>query len=391
MNEPGRKMFYYDSLCREPVDWGAIKRHRRSCFNGAKVTMQLTNAGEESGDTLSVLKNVYQAFATQRATDHLCEDIVACVVPGRQGDTPTNEALNTAWKSLKVLANRHVGPKIGTIRVSQEDVLSQMYTRGLWNPSPEYNLLFTYQANPSDHSGRKRMRHLMDNARCGDTFFNEWPVPMYQPSQMPKIKMDEHEKIFMHDTAVDDGAEDGTGAAMIQELGDGVIPYPREIHVKFMQEMIHVFGIEVAVLFWVGSGQGVLAYVLERKRAVALVRNAAEKRFVMANLARSVKTLGLAPDRRPTKPAELVAWEARRAVGGAPPNPKAGVPPPTPPVPAAGALAPAVPAAGGTPNVFTVRPPAVAPPPAAASSSAAPAAAPPVSACVAAFGASTLR
>ena len=177
---------------------------------------------------------------------------------------------------------------------------------------------------------------------------------------------------------------------MIQDLGDNVIPFPRETHVKLWQEMIHVFGIEAAVLFWVGSGQGLLAYVLERKRAVALVRSAAEKRFVKANLARSVKTLGLAPDRRPTKPTELVAWEARRAVGGAPPNQGRG-PTANAPVPAAGALAPAVPAAGGTPNVFTVRPPAVAPPPAAASSSAAPAAAPPVPAALAAFGASPVR
>ena len=67
------------------------------------------------------------------------------------------------------------------------------------------------------------------------------------------------------------------GAAMIQELGDNVIPFPREMHVKFMQEMIHVFGIEAAVLFWVGSGQGLLAYVLERKHAVAVVRNVQEK------------------------------------------------------------------------------------------------------------------
>ena len=64
---------------------------------------------------------------------------------------------------------------------------------------------------------------------------------------------------------------------MIQELGDNVIPFPREMHVKFMQEMIHVFGIEVAVLFWVGSGQGLLAYVMERKHAVAVVRNVQEE------------------------------------------------------------------------------------------------------------------
>ena len=167
----------------------------------------------------------------------------------------------------------------------------------------------------------------------------------------------------------------GAGATMIQELGDNVIPFPRETHVKFMQEMIHVFGIEAAVLFWVGSGQALLAYVLERKRAVALVRNAQEKKFVKATLVRAVKTLGLAPDRRPPKPAELVAWETRQAVGGAP-FPKPGVPTPKPPaVPDAGGGAPAPSRAAL--SVFTVRLPATVPPLAAASASGAPAATPP--------------
>ena len=235
----------------------------------------------------------------------------------------------------------------------------------------------------------------MDNTRCGDTFFNEWPVPMYQPSQMPRVSMDEHEKMFVADTAVDDGAEDGAGTAMIQDLGDNVIPFPRETHVKFMQEMIHVFGIEAAVLFWVGSGQSLLAFVLERKRAVAVVRNGHEKKFVKANLVRAVKTLGLAPDRRPAKPAELVAWETRRAVGSVLPKAGATPTPPGPPAPAAGgapniftvpaqAAAPSsAPTAGGAPGVFTV------PAPAAALSSAPATLSPPTA--LAAFGASPLR
>eukprot|EP00974_Lingulodinium_polyedra_P046276 4434666-Lingulodinium_polyedra.AAC.1 len=40
--EPGRKLFVYDSLCRGPVDWAAIERHRRSVWAGAKVTMDLS-------------------------------------------------------------------------------------------------------------------------------------------------------------------------------------------------------------------------------------------------------------------------------------------------------------------------------------------------------------
>ena len=132
--------------------------------------------------------------------------------------------------------------------------------------------------------------------------------------------MAEHEEIFATDVAIDDGAEDGAGAAMVQDLGDKVAPFPRELHVKLWQEMIHVWGIEAAVLFWVGSGQALLASVWERKRVVGIVRNVAEKKFVKQNLIQAVKALGLAPDRRPPKPAELVAWETRRKVGGAPPN-----------------------------------------------------------------------
>ena len=227
---------------------------------------------------------------------------------------------------------------------------------------------------------------------------------MYQPAQMPRVNIAEHDQIFATETTVDEGADDGAGSTMVQDLGDNVVPFPREFHVKLWQDMIHVFGIEAAVLFWVGSGQSLLAFVLERKRAVAVVRNGHEKKFVKANLVRAVKTLGLAPDRRPAKPAELVAWETRRAVGAALPTAGATPTPPRPPAPAAGAApsvftvpAPAAapssaPAAGGAPGVFTVPAPAAAQSSApAASSSTAPAAAPPPPAALAAFGASSLR
>ena len=312
-------MFAYDSMCREPVDWAAIKRHKRSHFAGAKVTMTLTQVGDEGGDTLAVLKNIYQSYRAERSQDHLSEDIVMCLVPGVSGDAPINDTLNTSWKSLKALGNKHMGPKIGSVRVCQEDVLAQIYTRGAWNRPPEHHMLFTFQASPTDGSSRKRMRYLKDNTRMGDTFFNEWPVPMYQLAQMPRITTAEHEAIFALDTAVDEGAEDGAGAAMVTDLGEKVVPFPREFHVKLWQEMIHVWGIEAAVLFHPGSGQALLAFVLERKRAVGIVKNAKHKEFVKKNLAQAVKTLGLAPDKRPVKPAELVAWETSRTVGGAPP------------------------------------------------------------------------
>ena len=84
--------------------------------------------------------------------------------------------------------------------------------------------------------------------RPGDTYYNDWPVPMYQPTQMPRISEAEHEKIFANDEPLeDDSVANDTGAALVKELGDEVLPFPREFHVKLVQELIHVFGIEAAV------------------------------------------------------------------------------------------------------------------------------------------------
>ena len=100
MSEPGRKLFIYDSFCKDPANWLNIKKNRRNVFAGTKVVMQLSQAGDESSDTLAVTKNIYQSFRSPRA-DHMSEDIVACLVPGARGDNPVIETLQMAWKSLK--------------------------------------------------------------------------------------------------------------------------------------------------------------------------------------------------------------------------------------------------------------------------------------------------
>ena len=125
---------------------------------------------------------------------------------------------------------------------------------------------------------------------------------------------------------------------MISELGDNVLPFPREFHAELWQEMIHVWEIDVAVLFQPGSGQSLLAFVLERKHAVGIVQNNAHKDFVYKNLAAAVKSLGLAPDRSPTQPNELTTWDTSRAgPGGAAPEPR---PKPSPAEPKAPSPAP---------------------------------------------------
>jgi hypothetical protein len=248
--------------------------------------------------------------------------------------------------------------------------------------------VFTYQACPQTSHGRKKMRYLKDNEIMGDTYFNEWPVPMYQLSQMPKVTMNEHDAIFADDTAVDEGGEDGAGAAMMQDLGEKVVPFPREFQVKLWQEMIHVWDVDVGVMFQVGSGQCLLAYVLERKRAVGIMKNKAHKDFVHANLVVAVKSLGLAPDRRPAKPSDIATWEASRTRPG-------GNPPPVPQTTPAPAPAPTAPVLGTTISSQSSATATIPPMPSPASASwthttAAPPANSPTQA-LAAFGSAALR
>ena len=61
----------------------------------------------------------------------------------------------------------------------------------------------------------------------GDTFFNELPAPMDQLAQMTKMTSTEHDSIFALATPVDEKAKDGTGTAMVTDLGNRVVPVPR--------------------------------------------------------------------------------------------------------------------------------------------------------------------
>ena len=63
---------------------------------------------------------------------------------------------------------------------------------------------------------------------------------MYQLAQTTKIDSTEHDSIFALGAPVDEGAEDGAGAAMVTDLGDIMVPFPRECHVELWQDMIHV-------------------------------------------------------------------------------------------------------------------------------------------------------
>ncbi|MCP3883971.1 MAG: hypothetical protein GY700_00545, partial [Propionibacteriaceae bacterium] len=203
-------------------------------------------------------------------------------------------------------------PKIGEIKQDKAALIRQVYSRGLWNRSPDHNLVFTYQAVPRNTTGRKSMKYLNEGGASGDTAFNSWPVPFVSIASMPKVTEAIHDDIFAQDDAQDSGAEDGTGAAVVRDLGDRLIPFPREISEMLTREAIHVFDIDVGILLNPGSGKSLLAVVLENRRAVAIVKNKAQKTFIMRNLTEAVKAANLVADKRPLKPQELTVWEASK-------------------------------------------------------------------------------
>jgi hypothetical protein len=128
---------------------------------------------------------------------------------------------------------------------------------------------------------------------------------------MPKTSAQVHDIIFANDVAQDSGAEDGSGIAVVQDLGDNITPFPRELHEQFTRDAIYVWEIDVGVIFNLGSGKSLLEFILENRRAFAFVKHKAHSDFIMGNLSHEVKAQGLAPDPRPPKPEQLTAWEAR--------------------------------------------------------------------------------
>ena len=74
--------------------------------------------------------------------------------------------------------------------------------------------------------GSQRMKYLTDGSGPGDMAFNVWPVPVNAITNVPKTSAQVHDIIFANDVAQDSGAKDGSGTAIVQDLGDNLIPFP---------------------------------------------------------------------------------------------------------------------------------------------------------------------
>ena len=146
MNEPGTKLFIHDALCAALRDWKKMRLLKKGVkWGGNKVPMTYNKTKDE--DSLALVKALYQNFKQCRPADSLSEDILVVIVPGPAQDSPEAPAVRASHGSLQKLDGRHVGPKIGTIAVNDDDVLSATGSvKTLWRRPFDDYLVWTYQA-----------------------------------------------------------------------------------------------------------------------------------------------------------------------------------------------------------------------------------------------------
>ncbi len=309
--ETKRKLFIWDSLVTEPVDWEKVRKEKKSIGSCSSTRL--------SGDQLEGFLSAYLRHRTPEGSGS--RDYVAILVPGGKPDQPLNKFLQEAHRILKNITPKHQPPKIGDIEHQQSDVLRRVRARGSFKRKAEDHLVFTQELRTD--IGRKRMKYL-----DGDTHFNTWRAPGVDLSQQAKIPQQVHDDIFKNANPCRDSDEEDAGVSEDVALpADQLIPFPFEHGPLLTQEYIHVFGVEIVVDFCGAAGAKMLAVLNENVRGVCVARNTAHKKFLFEELCKKVRVARLAGNPLlPAKPAEIALWERSRGQA----QPKPAVVPKTP-------------------------------------------------------------
>ena len=88
-------------------------------------------------------------------------------------------------------------------------------------------------------------------------------------------------------------------------LGDKVVPFPFELDRVFVEEVIDLMGIKVGIFLEVGSGECLVAALIENIRCVAVFKSTDHKKLTFDRLTSLVKNLRLVKVTLPPKPAAL--------------------------------------------------------------------------------------
>ena len=270
LREPGRKLWVQDLLSLTPVNWTQVRAHHKSIRSDPDIAYDPTQRDTDSGDSLRPLKSVYTQFRNT-SSDGSSDDVVGVIVPGESRDKPVNETLDKCYKSLKHLVPTHQDPKIGTIEMTNAG--DSLQNRNIFKRKLEHHFLFTYQNAVDSTHTRKRMKLLSG----GHTSVNSWPVQQTLLSQRLQITQEEHDKVF--DGQVPGCATTEAGEEVSWEaISSKVVPFPFELSRVFVQEVIDVWGVKLAIFLEVGSGECLFASILEHTKCVGIFKSAAHKK-----------------------------------------------------------------------------------------------------------------
>ena len=337
LREPGRKLWMHDFLTSRPVSWMQVRAQHKRIRCDPEITYDPSQRESDDGDSLRPMKSVYTALRNIRHAGG-SDDIVGVVVPGEIRDKPVNDNLDKCYKSLQNLLPQHHTPKIGSIELTNAG--DSVQNRNIFKRKLEHHFVFTYQNAADSNQMRKKMKLL----HGGHTSVNSWPVPHTLLSQRLQIPEEEHDAVFEGAPAGGATTEEGE-EVNVEAMSSKVVPFPFELSRAFVQEVIDVWDVKLAIFFEVGSGECLFGSILEHTKCVGIFKSPAHKKTVFARLFDLVLNARMVNIRLPEKPVELTQWEAGRKEGASTPNPPS--PLTMPPVPAPPTPAPLKPVVGG--------------------------------------------
>lgn len=254
----------------------------------------------------------------ERLTDDvLSEDTFVCICKIDTRKTLARNSIDVSKTELLRIGKK-MNLAVGTIEPDHTETLSR-FKRGkkaFGNHVEEKLVLASEKGLANAICGP--MKYLR-----GDTFFNKWPVPVSQISQMATCAQDIYDKMFADSileeasgACADHGEEDGSD--MTAEIPEGqVLPFPHEQHHSLFQELAHVFRAEVLLIFTPGAGNALVGMLMTPSnslRAVAVCRNVVHRTFLQKRLEDVIRTKRLVPGFQPlVKPAELILFEKANA------------------------------------------------------------------------------
>ena len=238
VTERKRKMFFYDCGMTSPIDYERLRRHRKS-FSCLLAPEGDSPYQDDHDKFFEIVSETKSADEGQRS-----DDIIIVITPMPKLTSCNNKPLA---EILKKIASLHPKPKFTRVGEVERHVKRRGTLIGVMKDCMTVVCENSYQIE------LKQMEHL-----SGHTRYHKWEVP--DIGQPWTISKDDMNLLFGNDrsepvqVAQDSDNEDASDTEVITadekasfRAGEVVIPYPREKHLNFGQELINTFQPDVVM------------------------------------------------------------------------------------------------------------------------------------------------